>query len=53
MVEDKIILELKALEAFCDAHDAQVLTYLKITGLKLGILLNFGTPSLMHRRKVL
>ena len=42
VVEDKVILELKSVEAVNDAHKKQVLTYLKLTGCKLGYLLNFG-----------
>jgi GxxExxY protein len=44
MVEDKVILELKAVEKLLPIHDAQMLTYLKLTGSKLGILLNFNAP---------
>ena len=46
VVEDKVILELKSVEIVNDAHTKQVLTYLKLTGCKLGYLLNFG-ESLM------
>lgn len=42
IVEDKVILELKSVEAVCKAHKKQVLTYLKLTDKKLGFLLNFG-----------
>ncbi len=42
LVEDKVILELKSVESVNDAHRKQVLTYLKLTGCKLGYLLNFG-----------
>jgi GxxExxY protein len=45
VVEDKIILELKAVAALNDAHKQQTLSYLKATGFKLGILINFGTPK--------
>jgi GxxExxY protein len=41
-VEDKVILELKSVEKFNNAHKKQVLTYLKLTNKKLGYLLNFG-----------
>ena len=43
-VEDKIILELKAVEQLQKIHEAQLLTYLKLSGLKLGLLLNFNVP---------
>jgi GxxExxY protein len=39
---DKIVLELKAATALADEHRAQLLNYLKATGLKLGLLVNFG-----------
>jgi GxxExxY protein len=42
VVEDKVILELKSVESVSKAHKKQVLTYLKLTGHKLGYLLNFG-----------
>ena len=42
MVDRKVILELKSVENISRAHKKQVLTYLKLTGLKLGYLLNFG-----------
>lgn len=42
VVEDKVILELKSVETVSKSHKKQVLTYLKLTGKKLGYLLNFG-----------
>jgi len=42
VVEDKVILELKSVESITPAHKKQVLTYLKLTSVKLGYLLNFG-----------
>jgi len=42
VIEDKVILELKSVESVSKAHKKQVLTYLKLTGKKLGYLLNFG-----------
>ncbi len=53
LVEDSIILELKALDKIIPVHKAQVLNYLKATGLKLAILLNFGKDSLEHDRLVM
>ena len=44
IVNGKVILELKSVEAISNAHRKQVLTYLKLTGLRLGFLLNFGAP---------
>jgi len=42
IVDDKVILEIKSVESASKAHKKQVLTYLKLTGTKLGFLLNFG-----------
>ena len=42
IVEGKVILELKSVEAVSNAHKKQMLTYLRLTGMKLGFLLNFG-----------
>lgn len=51
---EKIIVELKAVEKITDAHRAQVLNYLNATGLKLGIIVNFGHyPDLEYERIVL
>ncbi|MGD9039454.1 MAG: GxxExxY protein [Desulfobacteraceae bacterium] len=44
VVENRIILELKSCEKIEEIHKAQLLTYLKISGLKLGLLLNFNMP---------
>ena len=46
LVESKVIIELKTVEAFTDVHIAQLLTYLKLSGCKVGLLLNFHTKSL-------
>ena len=52
VVEDKIILELKAISAFHPQHEAQAINYLTATGLRLARLLNFGSASLQHKRMV-
>lgn len=52
LVEDSIILELKAQDKIAPIHAAQTINYLKATGLKLAILLNFGKDSLEHKRLV-
>lgn len=44
IVEDKVILELKSVEDLKPVHHKQLLTYLKLRGLHLGFLLNFGAP---------
>jgi len=48
LVENKVVIELKTVEAFNDVHMAQVLTYLKLTGCKVGLLLNFYTKHLKN-----
>lgn len=50
---DSIVLELKALSALNSDHMAQVINYLKATGLRVGLLVNFGTESLQRQRYVL
>ncbi len=46
LVANKIIVEIKAIEAFNDVHLAQILTYLKLSNCKLGLLINFNVKSL-------
>ena len=53
LVEGCIILELKAQDKILESHKAQTLNYLKATGLKLAILLNFGKYKLEYERLVL
>lgn len=48
IVEKAILLELKAVERLQPIHMAQVLTYLKLIGLQLGLLINFNVTSLQH-----
>jgi GxxExxY protein len=48
IVGGKLVVELKAVEQLLPLHKAQVLTYLKITGLKLGLLINFNVEVLKH-----
>ncbi len=54
LVEDVLILEIKAVEKILPVHEAQLLTYLKLSGKKLGLLLNFNAELLKHgvRRKI-
>jgi GxxExxY protein len=46
IIEDKIIIELKAVEKILPIHEAQLLTYLKLSGKELGLLMNFNTVLL-------
>lgn len=48
VVEDKVIVEVKSVETFHNAHKKQVLTYLKLSGRKLGFLINFGEELLKN-----
>lgn len=53
LVEDEVILELKSVEKLLPVHFKQIDTYLKLTGKKLGYLVNFNTPVIqddIHRR---
>ena len=53
IVEDRIVLELKCAESFSTEHVAQCINYLKASGLKLALLLNFQKPRLAVKRIVL
>ena len=44
VVEDKVLVEVKATEKNHTIYETQVLTYLRLTGIKLGLLVNFGVP---------
>ncbi len=48
LVEGKVIVEIKAVEALNDVHTAQVLTYMKLSGCKLGYLINFNVTQLKN-----
>ncbi len=50
LADDQIILELKSVDKIADAHRAQTLNYLKATGKKLAIILNFGKERLEYER---
>jgi GxxExxY protein len=46
LVQDRLIVELKTVERLLPIHEAQMLTYLKLSGIQTGLLLNFNTPVL-------
>jgi GxxExxY protein len=50
LVEDQVIVELKAVTALTPVHQAQVINYLKGTGIEVGLLVNFGRPKIEYRR---
>ncbi len=55
IVEDKVLIELKAVSRLLPEHKAQVINYLNATGIETGLLLNFGNPRVeyyrLHKRK--
>ncbi len=55
IVEDKVLIELKAVSRLLPEHKAQVINYLNATGIETGLLLNFGSPRVeyyrLHKRK--
>jgi len=53
VVENKIIVELKSIDKILKAHEAQLLNYLKATGYKIGLLVNFTHPKAEIKRFVL
>ncbi|MCB0193927.1 MAG: GxxExxY protein, partial [Anaerolineae bacterium] len=52
LVDGNVVVELKATKGLTEINEAQLLNYLKGTGYRVGLLLNFGTPSLEHKRRV-
>ena len=48
LVEDKLVIELKTVDMILAVHEAQLLTYLKLGGYKLGLLINFRVPLLRY-----
>jgi GxxExxY protein len=50
IVNDSVIIELKAVESLCEAHEAQLVNYLKATEIEVGLLLNFGKEPQFKRR---
>lgn len=52
IVENRLLLELKAVKSIASEHEAQLLNYLKATRLSYGLLLNFGKPKLAIKRMI-
>lgn len=52
VVEKRVLVELKACATLDSAHEAQILNYLKASGIRVGLLMNFGKPKLQYRRFV-
>jgi len=52
IVEKRVLVELKACTGLDSVHEAQILNYLKASGIQVGLLLNFGKPKLRYRRFV-
>ncbi len=52
VVEDKVIIEVKSVERIDDIHRAQLLNYLRISGLRVGLIINFARPRLEYERFV-
>jgi len=52
LVNEQVIVEIKAVKTLNEIHQAQLLNYLKATNLKLGLLINFGSPRVQIKRMV-
>ena len=50
LVENKVLIELKAVKAILPEHQAQIINYLNATGIQVGLLINFGNPKLEFKR---
>ena len=53
LIEEKLICEIKSVSTLVDAHTAQLLGYLRATGMQHGLLINFGGPKLQIRKLIL
>jgi len=52
VIEDKVIVEVKSVEKIEDVHRAQMLNYLRISGIRVGLLINFSRPKIEYERFV-
>ena len=53
LIGQKVLVELKAIKVLTNAEESQLLNYMKATGLRVGLLINFGEPSVKYKRFVL
>lgn len=53
LVEETVIVEIKSVEKLMDVHKKQLLTYLKLTNNKIGLLVNFNTASLFDKENLI
>ncbi len=53
LVENKVIIEVKSVELLHDVHKKQLLTYLKLSGCKIGILVNFNSSKLIDKESII
>jgi len=51
VVEERVVIELKTVETLVPIHEAQLLTYLRLSGLRVGLLINFNSPVLRNAIK--
>ena len=51
LVDERVLIENKAVQALVSKHEVQLVNYLTVTGIDVGLLLNFGAPSLQFKRK--
>jgi len=52
VADGKVVVEIKAVKKLLPEHEAQLINYLKASGLRVGLLLNFGAPSLEKMRRI-
>lgn len=53
IVNNSVLIEVKSIEALHDVHKKQLLTYLKLTGIKLGLLVNFNVSTLIDKESII
>jgi GxxExxY protein len=53
IVNDSVLIELKVAKCIDEVHEAQLLNYLRVTQIRIGLILNFGTPKLGIKRMIL